>query len=135
MGLKIMHFYFIFLSTFTHWQILSYFNVMCPPIITRRYFNYFIKIRLFFLPHRVGLSPNYYVKLKLPNPIRSLEKVDRGSSRNLMTHGCLTTFTNLQLDSSPSITKPNQFPLIQGGFQTAFSRKHNYHDSCPLCKG
>jgi hypothetical protein len=51
------------------------------------------------------------VKLKLPFPISSLKRVDRGLPHNLMTHDKSQTNVALQLDKSqpdlfPSITKP-----------------------------
>jgi hypothetical protein len=57
-----------------------------------------------------------------------------------MTHDKSRTNVASQLEKShpdlfPYITKPNQFPLIQGGSQTACNHKNVCHDSCTLYRG
>jgi hypothetical protein len=62
------------------------------------------------------LTTYCYVKLKLPYPISSLKRINRGLPRNVTTHDQSQTNVISQLDKShqdlfPSITKPIPKPV------------------------
>jgi hypothetical protein len=87
-----------------------------------------VEMHLYLTPHL--LAPKLLSKscmLRLPNYVELVSKYNpqRGSIDHMTPH---------RLDQNHS-NHPTPYHLVRRGSQTTCNCKHDYHDSCTLCKG